>query len=77
VTPSEIRAIREQLGLKQAEFAPLLGYPPRSDRVSELERGVRKPGPAVTLLLILYGEGLVSKDWLNHRDAPESRCARR
>ena len=47
---TEVRAIRDHLGLTQAQLAPLLGYGDPS-RVSELERGDRRPSRAVVLLL--------------------------
>jgi transcriptional regulator with XRE-family HTH domain len=62
MSPTEIREARLRLGLTQAELAPLLGY---SDvmRVSELERGVRKPGAAVVRLLHAYLEGYRPENW--------------
>lgn len=53
MTPAEITALREQLGLLQAEFALISGYGAAS-RISEIERGVRQPsGPAIRLFRLL------------------------
>jgi transcriptional regulator with XRE-family HTH domain len=62
MTPLEILRARLTLGLTQAELAPLLGY---SDvaRVSELERGARKPGAAVVRLLHAYLDGYRPENW--------------
>jgi transcriptional regulator with XRE-family HTH domain len=56
MTPAEVKQARSDLGLTQAEMAKWLGYPIAS-RVSELERGTRKPGAAVVLLLRAYLDG--------------------
>ena len=56
MTPAAIREARQSLGLSQAEFAQWLGYPIAA-RVSELERGTRKPGKAVVLLIEAYLSG--------------------
>lgn len=40
MTPAEFRTIRSELGLTQAQLAPLLGYSNKV-RVSELETGLR------------------------------------
>jgi transcriptional regulator with XRE-family HTH domain len=62
MTPLEILRARLKLRLTQAELAPLLGY---SDvaRVSELERGARKPGAAIVLLLRAYLDGYRPPNW--------------
>ena len=45
-TPAQIKALRDKLGWTQAEMGEQLGYGAPKVRVSELERGVRKPsGP--------------------------------
>jgi len=62
MTPDEILAARKTLSLTQGQLAPLLGYALK-DRVSELERGVRKPGAAVALLLRAYLAGYRPQDW--------------
>ena len=52
----DLRAIRERLGLSQAEFATLLGFSTRT--VQSCEQGWRKPSPALhkTALLLLMAE---------------------
>jgi transcriptional regulator with XRE-family HTH domain len=62
MTPAEILEARQQLGLTQAQMAPLLGYS-NVARVSEIERGVRKPGAAVVRLLHAYLEGYRPENW--------------
>ena len=62
MTPAAIREARQSLGLSQAELALWLGYP-LAARVSELERGTRKPGKAVVLLLQAYLAGYRPADW--------------
>ena len=61
-TPEEVRAARFALGLTQAQLAALLGYGDVA-RVSELERGERRPGPAVERLLRAYLDGYRPADW--------------
>jgi DNA-binding transcriptional regulator YiaG len=56
MTPHEIREARRKLGLTQAEMANWLGYGSK-DRVSEIERGTRRPSGAVVLLLRAYLDG--------------------
>jgi DNA-binding transcriptional regulator YiaG len=65
MTPYEIREARRQLGLSQAELAPLLGYGDVA-RVSEIERGVRQPNAAVIRLLCAYLDGYRPQDWPHH-----------
>jgi len=51
-SPPDIRAIREQVGLSQSEFATVMGVNLRT--LQNWEQGRRKPhGPAVTLLKIV------------------------
>ena len=50
MTPTEIRQARIALGLTQLQLSKRLGYRDKG-RVSELERGVFKPGAAVVLML--------------------------
>ena len=50
--PEEIRAIREQLGLSQAEAGELLGGGPRA--FTKYERGTVKPSASIIKLLRLY-----------------------
>ena len=47
----DIYRIRKELNYTQEQFGKLLGYKSPQVRVSELERGVRCPGPAVRILL--------------------------
>jgi DNA-binding transcriptional regulator YiaG len=56
MSPGEIRAARRSLGLTQAQLAAMLGYA-RSDRVSEIERGIEQPSAAVRRLLQAYLDG--------------------
>lgn len=62
MTPTDFRAARKQLGLTQAELAPLLGYADKS-RISEIERGAMQPGAAVVLLLRAYLAGYRPEAW--------------
>ena len=66
MTPADIRAARDKLALTQAQFARVLGYGDVA-RVSELERGERRPGPAVVLLLRAYLGGYRPADWPEKR----------
>lgn len=50
MTPAQITAAREALGMTQAAFAEAIGYS-SAQAVSNLETGFRKPGPAVVLLI--------------------------
>ena len=56
MTPDQFRQARQSLGLSQAELAAWLGYGDKS-RVSEIERGLRDPGPAVLILMEAYLSG--------------------
>lgn len=62
MTPSEIRAARETLGLLQEEIAPLLGYG-AATRVSAIETGAARPSKSVILLLQLYLSGCRPANW--------------
>jgi len=62
MTPAEIKQARSDLGLTQAQLAPLLGYGDKT-RVSELERGSQAPGAAVVRLLQAYLDGYRPDDW--------------
>ena len=59
-TPERIRALRNKLGLTQAELAERLGLPTyggSAPRVADLESGRRRPsGPVVRLLDMLERE---------------------
>lgn len=56
MTPDEFRAARQSLGLTQAQMAEWLGYG-NVMRISEIERGLRDPGPAVLILMEAYLSG--------------------
>lgn len=71
MTPSEIRALREGLGLTQPQFARLLGLG-AAQRVAEYESGTRRPSGAALLLLMAYRDGLLSPDWLGDGASPRS-----
>jgi DNA-binding transcriptional regulator YiaG len=71
MSPAEILRARLMLGLTQAQLAPLLGYRDVT-RVSELERGVRKPSAAVLRLLRAYLDGYRPPDWPNWPFSQES-----
>lgn len=62
MTPTTIKQARSDLGLTQAQLAPLLGYADKS-RISELERGTERPGAAVVRLLQAYLDGYRPADW--------------
>lgn len=62
MAPTEIREARHQLGLTQAQLAPLLGYA-NQVRIAEIENGTRQPGAAVQLLLRAYLAGYRPPDW--------------
>lgn len=54
-----VRAIREELRLKQQEFAERLGRPGSQSVVSEIERGAREPEPTILLdIAALAGKGV-------------------
>lgn len=62
MTPAELKQARIDLGLTQAQLAPLLGYR-HTPRISELESGARKPTAAAVLLLRAYLSGYRPPDW--------------
>lgn len=51
VTPKQIKAIRMKKRWTQEQMADALGYSSRSS-VSEIERGVKKPGEYATSVLM-------------------------
>lgn len=65
MTPAEIRALRQSLGLTQAEMAAELGLGD-GRRVREIETGARNPGGAMIKLLRALERGLLRPGW----DAP-------
>jgi transcriptional regulator with XRE-family HTH domain len=67
MSPGKIRAARRSLGLTQAQLAAMLGYA-RSDRVSEIERGIEQPSAAVRRLLQAYLDGYRPVDWPQRHD---------
>jgi putative transcriptional regulator len=57
LSPSQIRALREQAKMSQAVFARHLNLTP--GYVSQLERGAKRPtGPALVLLDIIRRKGI-------------------
>lgn len=62
MTPATFRAIRQQLGLNQAELAAFLGYG-RALRISEFERGARDVPHTLALLMQAYADGYRPKNW--------------
>lgn len=60
MTPSEIRALRERLGLTQGELAERLGLAHRQ-RVGEWEAGVKAPSGRSLILLRLLEAGRLPK----------------
>lgn len=71
MTPREITDAIDTLGLTQAQLAPLLGYGAPA-RVSEIARGKRVPGDAVTRLLRAYLDGYRPADWPDTHPASAS-----
>lgn len=62
MTPQEISDAIDELGLTQAQLAPLLGYGAPA-RVSEIANGKRAPSDAVTRLFRAYLDGYRPADW--------------
>jgi len=52
INPQEIKNIRKQAGLTQAQLAEYLGLGSQS-RISEYERGKRRPSKSVVKLLLM------------------------
>ena len=65
MTPTEIREARIKLGLTPPQMAVMLGYGERgaSERISEIENGVRKPDRSKVLLLEAYLDGYRPAAW--------------
>lgn len=62
MTPAEIKAARQKLGLTQAGLARVLGYStPR--KVSDIETGQKKPSASVVRLLRAFLDGYRPDDW--------------
>ena len=62
MTPAEIRAARETLGLTQAQLARVMGMRGQVS-ISEWESGTRSPTAAASRLLLAYMDGYRPKDW--------------
>lgn len=62
MTPTDIRAARQRLGLSQEQMALMLGYSARYT-VSDIERGTKNPSPAAVRLLQAYIDGYRPNDW--------------
>lgn len=62
LTGAQIKAARKQLSLTQEQLAIIMGYGDKM-RISELERGIRKPSPAAERLLTAYLDGYRPSDW--------------
>ena len=62
MTPADIRAARETLGLTQAQLAAVMGLRGQG-AVSEWERGKRQPDGRSTRLLRAYLDGYRPHDW--------------
>ena len=65
MTPTDIREARVKLGLTPPQMAVMLGYSERgaSERISEIENGVRKPDRSKVLLLEAYLDGYRPASW--------------
>lgn len=69
MTPSEFRAIREQIGLNQADFAIALGYR-STDRknlrqqVNDMEGGRKAITAQISRLVAMFGRYGVPSDFL-------------
>lgn len=59
---NHFRQSREKLGLTQDEMSRVLGYVSQS-KISDIERGVRRPSQAVSLLLQAYLDGYRPVQW--------------
>ena len=57
MSAQDIKALRERLGLTQAQFGTALGFTTAPQvRVSELERGKVEPSPMVTRLCLYIAQ---------------------
>jgi transcriptional regulator with XRE-family HTH domain len=64
VTPAQFRAIRQRLGLTQAELAAVLGYHgPMAISQFERESNPRDVPPLLGRLMRAYDAGYRPKDW--------------
>lgn len=64
MTNHEFRAIRNRLGLTQAQLARVLGYElPLTISTYERERNPRRIPTHVAKLMVAYDEGYRPKDW--------------
>jgi len=62
MTPEEIRAALDTLGLSQTDAAMMLGYGSQT-RISEILAGKIQPNRSVILLLKAYIAGYRPEDW--------------
>ena len=62
MTPAEIRAARDTLGLTQGEFARVMGVNGPA-YVSAWEAGTRRPSISAMLLMHVYLSGYRPDDW--------------
>lgn len=62
MTPAQVRAAREALGLTQKQLAAVMGVRGNAT-VSEWEIGKRKIGPTAARLLAAYVDGYRPEDW--------------
>ena len=60
--PENIRVLRLRLGMTQHELGGYLGYGQPQVRVSELERGVRRPNGAAQRLLDMLEQQAPAED---------------
>ena len=61
LTPAEIAAIRQALGLNQSQLARLMGI--RAASVNDWEADRQSPNSTSIRLLLAYSEGYRPKDW--------------
>lgn len=64
MTPEQIKAARETLGLSQAQLAEVMALRGRA-AISEWESGKRKPDPRSVKLIQAYLAGYRPPDWPN------------
>lgn len=59
-SPEEVKALRNELGLYQKDFAPMIGVTERY--VIYLEKGVRQPSKTLKILLSMIEENKKGKE---------------